>query len=64
LTASGRHRVLLLEAGGSSSINPLVYIRGQPEGASIFPAVTSGNTNAPTTMVGEKVANLFLRGAR
>ncbi len=51
-----------------SVVDPTLKVHGMQGlrviDASVFPAVTSGNTNAPTIMVAEKGADLVLRDAR
>ena len=52
----------------SSVVDPCLRVHGVAHlrvvDASIFPAVTSGNINAPTLMVGEKAADLVLEESR
>ena len=49
----------------SSVVSPELKVHGiyklRIADASVFPTVTSGNTNAPCMMVGEKAADLVLQ---
>ena len=49
-----------------SVIDPLLRVHGisslRVADASIMPQITSGNTNAPSIMIGERCADLILNG--
>ena len=48
-------------------VNPSLKVRGvdclRVADASIMPKITSGNTNAPAIMIGEKASDLILQEA-
>ena len=67
---SNYHSVGSCRMGGSPDVplDPQLRVRGidrlRVADASVMPRITSGNTNAPVIMIGEKAADMVLRDAR
>ena len=68
--ASYHHQVGTCRMGSDEDavVDPELRVRGidglRVADASVMPFVTTGNTNAPTTMIGEKASDLLLAAAR
>ena len=58
-------KTIVIKFGGNAMVDEKLKVHGirglRVADASIMPIITSGNTNAPAIMIGEKVADMILK---